>query len=139
MSYLRTIGAFAYSSILSILFFIGSVFLYTRILAYASGFWLTFGCIVGMVILLSWLSERGLEICSIPFNYLWDKTRKARIATIIPAVIIGLWAISSPFRIQMHFSTGDWILSIAWMVCSLVFFYNLSMLPLINKKMGQND
>ncbi|MBD5211001.1 MAG: hypothetical protein HDS77_07030 [Bacteroidales bacterium] len=136
---MRALAAFAYSALLAILFFVGSVLLYTRILVFASGFWQTFVCIIGMVILLSWLSERGLEICSIPFNYLWDKKKKARIATIIPAIIVGLWAISAPLRIHMRFSTGDWILSIVWMLCNIVFFYNLVMLPLINKNMGQND
>lgn len=136
MSLLRTLGAFIYSSILSILFCIGSIFLYTCILVYASGFVITLGCIFVMVFILSWIFERGLEICSIPFNFLWDRTFKSRIATIIPAVIVGLWCVTAPFRITLHFSIGDWILSSIWMLCSIIFYFNLVMLPLNNPNMG---
>lgn len=139
MSYLRTLGSFIYTAIISILFLLGSVFIYARILIYASGFWITLGGIFGMVLLLSWISERGVELCSIPFNFLWDNTLKTRVATIIPAIIIGLWCVSAPFRIDRHFSTGDWILSAIWMLCSFMFYYNLAMLPLTNPNMCYQD
>lgn len=138
MSYLRTLGAFVYSAVVSILFFIGALFIYTRILVYASGFWQTLGCIFGLVMLLSWIAERGLQYCSIPFRYLWDRTFKTRIVTIIPAIIVGIWCVTAPFRIELHFSVGDWILSSVWMLCCLVFYFNLVMLPLANPHLGVN-
>lgn len=138
MSYLRTFGAFAYSAVLSILFLTGAIFLLVRTLIFISGFCVTTGFLFIMLFCISWISERGLQFCSIPFNYLWDNTLKTRIASVVPAVIVGLWCVSAPFRLAIPFSVGDWIVSIVWMICCLVFYFNLAVLPLTNPHMGVN-
>lgn len=138
MSYLRSLGSFLYSLLLSIIFFAGAVYIYVKILINASGFWITTGCIIGISIVLSWMAENGIKICSIPFNWLWDYTIKTRIAAMIPALIVGLWCITAPFRIPFQFSVGDWVVTVIWVFFSSVFYYNLFLFPLFNPQIGQS-
>lgn len=135
MSYIRAIGSFVYSAIICAVFFIIADWLLLRIIILAEGFMAAVGTVC-VFVFLAWLSERGISIASIPFNWLWDKSRKTRIASIIPPVIIGLWCATIPFRIALKYSFGDWLIIIIWEISVLLFYYNMITLPIINKNMG---
>ena len=137
MSYIRTLGSFLYSAAICIAFFLLAVWLLVRCIIYAEGFFMTFFAIFGIVLLLSWLGEKGIIITGIPFNWLWDKNSKTRIAAMIPPIPIGLWCITTPFRIPLHFSTGDWIVTILWAFCVFWFYWNMFTFPAINPHIGK--
>lgn len=135
-SWLRTIGAFFYAAIISSTFLFLSAYVIPWAIVYFEGFWETLSVIICILIVFSWLAEKGVEYLSIPFNYLWDRTFKTRIATAIPVVLIGLWCLSLPFRISLKFSMGDWFIVIAWEICAIFFYFNMFLLPFNNPTMG---
>jgi hypothetical protein len=136
MSYIRTLGAFLYAAIISLVYLWLSALIVTISIICVSGFWYTLFTAIGFAWLFGWISERGVELLSIPFNWLWDRTKKTRIATIVPIIIIGLWCIAMPIRIHLTLKFGDWVLIGIWEIISLMFFYNLVMLPFINTNIG---
>jgi len=135
-SWLRTIGAFFYAAIISSIFLFLSAYVIPCAIVYFEGFWETLSVVIGILIVFLWLSEKGVEYSSIPFNYLWDKTFKTRVATVIPVVLIGLWCLSLPFRISLKFSVGDWFVVVAWEICAVFFYFNMFLLPFNNPTMG---
>ena len=138
-SFARTLGAFLYTSILSLAFMLLSIWLLCRCIIYVDGFWLSAVAIAALFFGLGWLSEKGLQYLSIPYNWLWDNTKKTRITTSATAIIFGLWTICAPFRIPVKFSAGDWIISVIWMLLSIVLYFNLTLLPFISPHMGVMD
>lgn len=136
MSYIRTLGSFLYASLISLVYLWLSVLTVTKSIVYANGFWHTLFTVLGFVFLFSWISERGIQYLSIPFNWLWDITIKTRIATAIPVAGIGLWCIAMPLQIPITLTFGDWVLVSVWEILSVVFFYNLLLLPFRNTDMG---
>lgn len=138
-SWLRTLGALVYTVIVCGLFLLASIFVLSRLLARAEGFWVVAASIVGILIFFGWLSERGVEYASIPYNYLWDRTMKTRFATAIPSLLSGLYCILWPFLVPVDFSFGDWAMVVVWEICSIFFFYNMFTLPFINHQMGVKE
>lgn len=136
MSYIRTLGAFLYASIISLAYLWLSALIITKSIIYVNGFWHTLFTAFGFTLLFSWISERGIGYLSILFNWLWDRTKKTRIATVIPVVGVGLWCIAMPIRIPITLTIGDWVLVGIWEILSILFFYNLLLLPFINTNMG---
>lgn len=136
MSYLRTLAAFLYTTIITSAYTWLSIYIVTKAIVYISGFWHTLFVAIAFLYFFSWLSERGIELLSIPYNWLWDRTLKTRIATAIPVILVGLWCISMPIRIPVTFSVSNWVLVIIWELLSIPFFYNLLVLPFINPNMG---
>lgn len=137
-SWFRAMGAFMYALIISVAFLFLAVFLLSKGIVAVSGFLKTAIMIIGIVVLVAWLSEKGLELLSIPFNWLWDRSKKTRIATAIPAVLIGLWCLSAPIRIPVKFTTGDWVLVVIWCLGVLVFYVNLFLMPFSSPNMGRD-
>ena len=137
-SLLRTTGAFIYSAIVSAAFTALAVYILATIIA-AEGFWKTLIYTVLMIPLFFWLSERGVQLTSIPYNWLWDRTLKTRIATAIPVALAFLWCVTSPFFISKTFTAGDWIVTAVWWLLCILLYYNLFMQPFINPHMGVDE
>lgn len=137
-SLLRAIGAFIYSAIVSAAFTALAVYLLTSVIA-AEGFWKTLIYTVLMALFLFWLSERGVQYTSIPYNWLWDRTLKTRIATAIPAVIAFLWCVTSPFFISKTFTAGDWIVTAVWWLLCILLYFNLFMQSFVSTHMGVDE
>lgn len=133
---LRSIGGFAYSTIVCGLFLFGAIWLLTRAIVYSDGFWQTLMACLLVIIPTSWASENGVAICSITFNWLWDDMRISRYASIVPAIVFGIWGLTAPFRIPFTFTLGDWIICVCWALPVSAFFYNWVTLPFINWNMG---
>ena len=138
-SWLRTIGAFVYTVIVCGLYLLASAIVLPKLIVRAEGFWMVSASIAGLLIFFGWLSERGVEYASIPYNYLWDSTKKTRLATAIPSLLLGLYCIIRPFIYPVEFSFGDWAMMAVWEICSIFFFYNMFTLPFINHQMGVNN
>lgn len=136
LTLIQCFGSFCYSVILSFIFLWIVLIAYTRILVFAEGFLNTAGVLLGFVFIFAWLSEKGLQIASIPFNWLWSTKTITRLCTIIPCVIIALWGITAPFRIPFHFNIGDWIVTFAFWIVTLCFFWNLATMPIISPEVG---
>ena len=136
MSWLRTIGSFLYSMLLCAGFFFLSIWILARSIVYSEGFTGTLCAILFIAFILGWVSEKGVVFASVLFNWLWDESLKTRLASMIVAIMIGLWCISSPFRISLHFTFGDWVIILVWEISVLAFYYNMFTLPLLNKNMG---
>ena len=135
-SWIRTVLSFIYTSLLLIGYYYLSYFILSYATAQDGGFW-SYLCIwMGIIILFSWLSEKGIELFSIPFNWLWDRTKKTRIATSTPIIPMALLTLCIPILLQNKFGVGDWIIVITWGLISIFFFYNLFLLPFINPNMG---
>lgn len=132
----RALGAFVYASIIAIAFLALSSFILAKGIVSIDGFWKTTIFVIVMIVFFAWLSEKGLQLLSIPFNWLWDETMTARIVTAVPAVIVGLWCLAAPFRIPMKFTTGDWVLVVIWWLGVLFFYVNFFLMPFISKDMG---
>lgn len=135
-SWIRFSGSFIYSSIINFLMSLISIWLWVKFLSNVHGFWLCLLAVIGFVSILSWLAEKGVEYSSIPFNWLWDRSKKTRIASTIPAVLCAIWVMSAPFRVEINYSAGDIFLTIIWMVLNFFLWFNLIMLPWINLNMG---
>ena len=130
------IGSFTYSLLISWLFlWVVKISLRLVVLA-VSGFWMTLLVTMSAGFWLAWLSEKGVQICSIPFNWLWDRSIKTRIATTIAAVLGGIACLSVPFYIPGEFSLGDWVVTVFFMLISLFFYFNLCILPFGNPDVG---
>lgn len=135
----RSLLGFIYSCLISVLFFVGFVWLLLRCLIYLNGFWGASAAICAIVVSISWIAERGLELLSIPFNWLWNEKFISRLSSCLPAIIVGLWAISTPWRIPFQFSAGDWVITTVWLFCVAVFYYNLATMSIISTHMGRVD
>lgn len=135
-SWLRTVGAFIYAAIISLLFSLLSTYVVEWAVVNTEGFWQTSVVFIGIFIVFLWLSEHGIRYSSIPFNFLWDRTFKTRVATAIPVVLIGLWCLTLPFRISLKFSVSDWFIVVAWWICAVIFYFNLFLFPFNNPHMG---
>lgn len=129
----RTIGSFVYASIVAIAFLFLAAFVLSKGIVYIHGFWKTSIYVIVISIAFAWLSEVGLKLLSIPFNWLWDETLVERTAAAIPAVLVGLWCLSAPFRIKQSFTTGDWVFVVVWGLCVLFFYVNFFLLPFLSK------
>lgn len=130
------IGSFAYSLLISWLYLLLVKILLRLLVLGVSGFWKTLFVTMSVCIWLAWLSEKGLQICSIPYNWLWDSSTKARLATTIAAVLGGIACVSVPFYIPGEFSVGDWVVTVFFMFISLFFYFNLCILPFGNPDVG---
>ena len=139
MSYIRTFGSFLYSAFLCALFFIAAYWVLLRSIVYADGFFGTLCAFIFILFVFGWLSEKGIILASIPFNWLWDDSLKTRIAAMIPPALIGISCMLSPFRIPNTFTFGDWVITIAWETCALTFYFNMFILPITNPHMGIRD
>ena len=137
-SWLRAIVSFLYTVFVCGLFLTASNFLLPKIIYRTKGFWMVFTAAFGTLIFFGWLSERGVEYASIPYNYLWDRTIKTRVATSIAALLLLVYALICPFLIPVDFSFGDWVIVAFWEICSFSFFYNMITIPFINPQMGVN-
>lgn len=135
---LRVFASFGYSLIIACLASGIAVFIWASAMTYADGFWQHAAWGVGMLIALAWLSERGVEISSVVYNWLWDSGVGARIATSIPPLLIGIWICSAPFRLDVKFTVGDIILTVLWELLNLFLYFNLISLPWLNSRMGRN-
>ena len=133
---LRTLGSFVYASAISIAFLFLAVFALSKGIVSIHGFWKTAIFVIAISVAFAWLAEIGLQLLSIPFNWLWDQTPIERIAAAIPAALVGIWCISAPFRIQEHFTTGDWVVTVLWGIGVLCFYANLFLLPFLSKDIG---
>lgn len=131
----RTIGAFLYSAIIAVAIGYFSVLVLQKILINAHGFWLCASCVVGMVIVLSWIGEHGITLLSIPFNWLWSG-KVSRIISMVPPIIVGIWVGHAPFDQGLIHSGGDIVIAAIWGIVNLVTFYNLITLPIMNPEMG---
>ena len=139
LSLLRMIGSFTYSLLISWLFlWVVKISLRLVVLA-VSGFWMTLLVTMSVCIWLAWLSEKGLQVCSIPYNWLWDRSTKTRLATTIAALLGGVACVSVPFYIPGTFSVGDWFVTVICMVISLFFYFNLCTLPFLNADIGARN
>ena len=136
-SIIRSIGAFIYTSIIALGFLLLSSYILTRAVIFSDGFWQTLCAVVVILFLLGWISEKGVQLLSIPYNWLWDTTKITRYSTIIPLIPVGLWCISVPFRMPLKFGVGDWIITIVWLACVVFFFLNMILLPFNNLNMGR--
>lgn len=130
------IGSFAYSLLISWLYLLLVKILLRLLVLGVSGFWKTLFVTMSVCIWLAWLSEKGLQICSIPYNWLWDSSMKTRLATTIAAVLGGIACVSVPFYIPGEFSVGDWVVTVFFMFISLFFYFNLCILPFGNPDVG---
>ena len=137
-SVLRMLGSFGYSLLVTGITSGIAVFIWASAMTYADGFWQHAAWGVGMVIALAWLSERGVEISSVVYNWLWDSGVGVRIATSIPPLLIGIWICSAPFRLGVKFTVGDIILTVLWELLNLFLYFNLISLPWLNSRMGRN-
>ena len=138
-SILRMLGSFGYSLLISCIASGISVFIWASAMTYADGFWQHAAWGIGMLIVLAWLSERGVEISSVVYNWLWDSSVGARIATSVPPLLIGIWICSAPFRLVVKFTVGDIILTVLWEFLNLFLYFNLISLPWLNSRMGRNS
>lgn len=137
-SWLRAIVAFLYTVIVCGLFLTVSTFVLPKLISRTEGFWMVVTAAFGILIFFGWLSERGVEYASIPYNYLWDRTRKTRVATSIAALLLWVYGLIWPFLIPIDYTFGDWVIVAIWEICSFFFFYNMISLPFINHQMGVN-
>lgn len=135
-SLFRAFGAFIYASVVSIGFMILSVLLLMKGITVVHGFWKTALLIIGFIVMFAWLAEKGLELLSLPFNWLWDQTMTTRVATAIPVVLVGLWCMAAPFRLPIEFTTGDWVLTAIWWIGVLFFYVNFILMPFTSPNMG---
>lgn len=138
-TFLRSVGGLIYTSIISALFGAASIWLLVRILVYMEGFWETLCALCAIVLPISWIAKRGLQLLLIPYNWLWNESIITRCATAIPATIVGLWVVTAPLRMPFHLQFGDWIISIVWMGFNFDFYYNLASMSFISHAMGQYD
>lgn len=136
-SILRMLGSFGYSLLISCITSGVAFVVWYLSITHADGFWEHTYWIIGMLIVLSWQSEKGVEITSIVYNWLWDSTLKTRIATSIPPIIVGIWNCSAPFWIDVDLTVGDIISTVVWEFINLFLYFNLISLPWLNFNMGR--
>lgn len=137
-SWMRTFGSFVYSMLISIMVGVVSILIWTFCYELAEGFWLNLWAAIFLTSIMGWISEKGISLLSIPFNWLWDNSVKSRLASTIPPLLIGIWVVSLPFRRDYAFTGGDIFLTVIWEILILFSFYNLCFLPWINLEMGVN-
>lgn len=130
--FLRGTLAFLYSTMLSIGYMALAVYLLVRVLIYVEGFVMTLSCIVGLVLLFSWISEKVLSWALLPFRRMWDKTLTVRIVSAIPPVLVAIWCLSAPYRMELSLTSGDWIVIVIWSILDIVFYFNLASAPFFN-------
>lgn len=135
---MKFLGSFIYSSIISFMMGLISLWLWLKFISNAHGFWLCLTAAIGFICILGWVSEKGVTYSSIPYNWLWDKSKKTRVASTIPPVLCMIWVISAPFRVEYHYSTGDICLTVIWVILNFFLWYNLITLPWINLNMGMD-
>lgn len=135
----RSLGGFLYSLLISVAFSYGAVWLLTRCLVYAEGFWMSFLGVCLIIYSISWVAEKGLQFLSLPYNWLWNERFATRLSSCIPTILLGLWTISSPWRISFKFSVGDWSITIIWLCLVAGFYYNLASMPFVNLDIGKID
>ena len=135
-SYLRLVGSFAYALFCSGVFCAIGWRGLSYIASEVSGFWMSAVCFVVAIPVLGWMTEYGMMLLSIPFNWLWDRTLKTRAATSAGAIIGGIVCLAVPFLLPVDFSAGDWGFATLWMAMSFVWAFNLFLMPFTNFNMG---
>jgi len=138
-SWLKALGAFIYTSIVCGLYLLASAFLLKRFILRAEGFWMVVSAIFFILVFFGWLSEKGVKYASIPYNFLWDNTKKTRLATSIPALLLWLYGVVLPFLFPYTFSFSDWLIVVVWEITTFFFFYNMFTLPIINPEIGKQS
>lgn len=136
MKLLRTLGATIYTAIIALGFLWMVEFVLNLAVTKISGWWQTGITILGILVVFSWIAEYGLQILSIPYDWLWDNSTLSRFSSILPSLAGVVGAFVIPFRIETEFTAGDWVLSVEMFIISVFFFYNLVSMPFINPDMG---
>lgn len=128
----RVIGVFFYNALISILFMLLSWELIMPWLLARSGFIARCFAAIVIIVTFTWLSEYGVAAVIKPLVKMLNKKIHTIIFANIPVVIIGLWCLTVPFRMQCDFSAWDWVLIVIWMICAFLFFLNLFFVPFMD-------